>query len=130
MKNLNDNIVASLTKQFISYIEEKNLSSSSEISNLMRTLFDSIQENVLKNLGISQINSPNIVVEVIDDQTSLLFRRYLELEYSENSNGLIITGENINGEKAEIVFLSEDAISRISELKGDGENSSPCDKHS
>lgn len=126
MKTCNNDIIAGITEQFSNYIKENSLSSPSEISGLMRGLFDSISESISGSVSINQISSPNIVAEVIDVKTGLLFRRYLEIEYNENSNGLMFTGENINGEKAEIVFLSESAISRISELKGSGENNPPC----
>lgn len=129
MKNSDNNLVETLTKQFSNYIKENNISSSHEVSLLMRKLFDSIQENIIHDTDISQINSPNIVAEIIDEETGLLFRHYLEIEYNENSNGLMLTGENINGEKAKIVFLSETAISRISELEGNGINDPLCDNH-
>jgi hypothetical protein len=129
MKNSNDVFVKNITGQFVNYIKENNISSSSEISDLMRNIFDNIQENVTGSVEINQIEAPNIVAEVIDEKTGQLFRRYLEVKYNENSNGLMITGENINGEKTEIVFLSEAAISRISELKGMGENNPPCEEH-
>ncbi|MBP9477866.1 MAG: hypothetical protein KBF12_04535 [Sebaldella sp.] len=129
MKNLNDNFVTNLTKQFSNYIEENNISSSHEVSDLMRKLFNNIQESIVSSANINQITSPNIVTEIIDEKTGLLFRRYLEIEYNENSNGLVISGENINGDKAEIAFLSETAISRISELKGSGANEPLCDTH-
>lgn len=126
MKNLNNDIVNNLTEQFSNYIKENNISSNHEISALIRKLFDNIQENTITADNITQISTPNIVAEIIDEKTGLLFRRYLEIEYAENSNGLMFSGENINGEKAEIAFLSETAISRISELKGNGENDPPC----
>ncbi len=129
MKNLNDNFVTNLTKQFSNYIEENNISSSHEVSDLMRKLFNNIQESIVSSANINQITSPNIVTEIIDEKTGLLFRRYLEIEYNENSNGLVISGENINGDKAEIAFLSETAISRISELKGSGANEPLCNTH-
>ena len=129
MKNLNDNFVTNLTKQFSNYIEENNISSSHEVSDLMRKLFNNIQESTVSSANINQITSPNIVTEIIDEKTGLLFRRYLEIEYNENSNGLVISGENINGDKTEIAFLSETAISRISELKGSGANEPLCDTH-
>ncbi|MDR2878405.1 MAG: hypothetical protein LBV03_00605 [Fusobacteriales bacterium] len=123
MKN---DIVEILAGQFSDYIKENGITSAVEVSALMRNLFDKIHENMIVDVEISQITSPNIVAEVIDEKTGLLFRRYLEIEYSENSNGLIISGENIKGEKSEIVFLSETAVSRISELKGSGSDNPHC----
>ncbi|WP_435308734.1 hypothetical protein [Sebaldella termitidis] len=123
MKN---DIAEILAGQFSDYIKENGIVSAAEVSVLMRKLFDKIHENMIIDAEISQITSPNIVAEVIDEKTGLLFRRYLEIEYSENSNGLMISGENIKGEKSEIVFLSETAVSRISELKGSGSDSPHC----
>ena len=126
MKN---DIAEILAGQFSDYIKENGIVSAAEVSALMRKLFDKIHENMIIDAEISQIASPNIVAEVIDEKTGLLFRRYLEIEYNENSNGLMISGENIKGEKSEIVFLSETAVSRISELKGSGTNNPPCSDH-
>ena len=123
MKN---DIAEILAGQFSDYIKENGIVSAAEVSALMRKLFDKIHENMIIDAEISQIISPNIVAEVIDEKTGLLFRRYLEIEYNENSNGLMISGENIKGEKSEIVFLSETAVSRISELKGSGSDSPHC----
>ena len=115
-----------LAEQFSDYIKKNGITSAAEVSALMRKLFDKIHESIIIDAEISQITSPNIVAEVIDEKTGLLFRRYLEIEYSENSNGLMISGENIKGEKSEIVFLSETAVSRISELKGSGLDNPHC----
>ena len=123
MKN---DIAEILAGQFSDYIKENGIVSAAEVSALMRKLFDKIHENMIIDAEINQITSPNIVAEVIDEKTGLLFRRYLEIEYNENSNGLMISGENIKGEKSEIVFLSETAVSRISELKGSGSDSPHC----
>ena len=123
MKN---DIAEILAGQFSDYIKENGIVSAAEVSALMRKLFYKIYENMIIDAEINQITSPNIVAEVIDEKTGLLFRRYLEIEYSENSNGLMISGENIKGEKSEIVFLSETAVSRISELKGSGSDNPHC----
>ena len=123
MKN---DIAEILAGQFSDYIKENGIVSAAEVSALMRKLFVKIHENMIIDAEISQIISPNIVAEVIDEKTGLLFRRYLEIEYNENSNGLMISGENIKGEKSEIVFLSETAVSRISELKGSGSDNPHC----
>ena len=123
MKN---DIAEILAGQFSDYIKENGIVSAAEVSALMRKLFDKIHENMIIDAEISQIISPNIVAEVIDEKTGLLFRRYLEIEYNENSNGLMISGENIKGEKSEIVFLSETAVSRMSELKGSGSDNPHC----
>ena len=123
MKN---DIAEILAGQFSDYIKENGIVSAAEVSVLMRKLFDKIHENMIIDAEISQITSPNIVAEVIDEKTGLLFRRYLEIEYNENSNGLMISGENIKGEKSEIVFLSETAVSRMSELKGSGSDNPHC----
>ena len=123
MKN---DIAEILAGQFSDYIKENGIVSAAEVSALMRKLFDKIHEKMIIDAEINQITSPNIVAEVIDEKTGLLFRRYLEIEYNENSNGLMISGENIKGEKSEIVFLSETAVSRISELKGSGSDNPHC----
>ena len=87
MKN---DIAEILAGQFSDYIKENGIVSAAEVSALMRKLFDKIHENMIIDAEINQITSPNIVAEVIDEKTGLLFRRYLEIEYNENSNGLMI----------------------------------------
>ena len=70
MKN---DIAEILAGQFSDYIKENGIVSAAEVSALMRKLFDKIHENMIIDAEISQIASPNIVAEVIDEKTGLLF---------------------------------------------------------
>ena len=83
MKN---DIAEILAGQFSDYIKENGIVSAAEVSALMRKLFDKIHENMIIDAEISQIASPNIVAEVIDEKTGLLFRRYLEIFVQKNKS--------------------------------------------
>jgi hypothetical protein len=126
-----EEIVSKLTKEFFAYVEAKSMSDLFEISRLSREVFDNISNELLQRqkADTAHISAPNAVLEVIDDESGQLYRRYLELEYDENNNGLRITGESISGESAQIAFLSEEAINKLAELKGDGPDKPKCKGH-
>ena len=72
------------------------------------------------------IAAPNAVVEVIDEASGHLYRRYLEVEYDESDNGLRLMGEDVAANPAQIVFLSEAALFRMRELRGGGPDEPRC----
>ncbi|MDO4788357.1 MAG: hypothetical protein Q4A19_04290 [Johnsonella sp.] len=75
----------------------------------------------------TRISSPNVLIEVIDSSTGKLYRRYLELDFHETGNGIRLRGEDIGGNPAEIVFLSNTAIEQIKELQGFGPDLPRCE---
>ena len=79
--------------------------------------------------SLDKIEADSVVVEVMDSQTGMLFRRELPLKYSETDNGLILSGEDIKGRPAEIAFFSETAMSRLGELFGKGPDRARCNEH-
>jgi hypothetical protein len=101
---------------------------------LLRRLFDGLCEKLSKDLSadpsaglsIDHISAPNLVVEVLDAESGRLFRRYLELEFEENDNGIRLVGENMAGEAAQIVFLSETALKKMRDLRGYGRDTPRC----
>ena len=118
-----DELVVQLTKWI-----ESNARSPLEKSQLLRKIVDEVSDLVIEDSDrISYITAPNAVVEVIDSQTGNLFRRYLELEYNENSNGLRLIGEDISGNDVQIAYLSETAIEHMHELGGNGPDQPRCE---
>jgi hypothetical protein len=93
---------------------------------LLRRLVDGISGKLLENTATDRIAAANAVLEVVDADSGRLYRRYLELEYEENDNGIRLLGENMAGESAAIVFLSETALKKMSDLRGAGADSPRC----
>lgn len=78
------------------------------------------------NTPLDFISCDEITIEVKDKDTNRIFRRNLDISYIENSNGLKLTGENLNGEPSEIVFFSDTAMNKIIDVTGQGLNKSRC----
>jgi hypothetical protein len=101
---------------------------------LLRRLFDGLCEKLSGDsasdlpagLSVDHISAPNLVVEVLDTESGKLFRRYLELEFEENDNGIRLIGENMAGEPAQIVFLSEAALIKMRDIRGHGQDTPRC----
>ncbi|MDR2784692.1 MAG: hypothetical protein LBB83_02135, partial [Treponema sp.] len=64
--------------------------------------------------------------EVLDAESGRLFRRYLELEFEENDNGIRLAGENMAGEPTHLVFLSETALKKMRDIRGHGRDTPRC----
>lgn len=108
---------------------EQNTTNKKEQAELARKLFDSLTNELQKDSSPTDfIAAPNVVVEIADKQTGQLYRRYLELEYQENDNGIRLLGENMSAEPAQIVFLSSNALHKMHELRGNGPDE-PHHKH-
>jgi hypothetical protein len=101
---------------------------------LLRRLFDGLCEKLSEDLtsdlpaglSVDHISAPNLVVEVLDTESGKLFRRYLELEFEENDNGIRLIGENMAGEPAQLVFLSEAALIKMRDIRGHGRDTPRC----
>jgi hypothetical protein len=106
-------------------IAEK-LSGRKDAAVLLRRLADGISEKLLENTATDHIAAPNAVLEVVDASSLRLYRRYLELEYEENDNGIRIAGEDLAGKSVGIVFLSETALKKMQDLRGAGADSPRC----
>lgn len=116
-----------LAQQLAAWIE-KNADTPHTRSRLLREVFDGACAALLKNAPAqTHIAAPNAVVEAVDAESGLLYRRYLEIEYEENDNGLRLIGEDISGLPAQIAFLSETALGRMHELRGKGPDAPRCD---
>ena len=73
-----------------------------------------------------QIEADTVFVEVTDRNTGKTFRRKLPLLYLENGNGIILSGETLEGKPSELHFLSAQALSRLHELFGKGSERPKC----
>lgn len=121
-------LMLKLKDEICIYLKAHEIEDSFEISQLQRDVFDFIAQETLneKDIVTDQISAQNVVVEVRDEKTGQLYRRYLELLYDENHNGLRLTGENMSGTESQIAFLSDHAISKLAELRGDGPEGPQC----
>jgi hypothetical protein len=106
-------------------IAEK-LRGRSDSAALLRRLADGISERLLENTATDHIAASNAVLEVVDAGSLRLYRRYLELGYEENDNGIRLAGEDLAGKSVGIVFLSEAALKKMSDLRGAGADSPRC----
>lgn len=75
---------------------------------------------------IEKIEADCIVAEVIDKATGKSFRRTLPVKYLETDNGVILSGETVDGHPSEIAFYSEAALAKIHDLTGKGPDFPRC----
>ena len=75
---------------------------------------------------VEKIEAQSVIVEVVDQETGILFRRSLPLKYYETDNGIILSGENSEGNQSDITFLSDTALVRINDLTGKGPDTPRC----
>ncbi|GHV78689.1 hypothetical protein AGMMS49944_04800 [Spirochaetia bacterium] len=115
----------SLIDKTISELAEK-LRGHKDAAVLLRRLFDGLCAKLLEHTATDHITAANAVLEVIDEDTGSLYRRYLELIYGENDNGIRLQGENLAGEKTGIVFLSDTALKKMRDLRGAGADKPRC----
>ncbi len=76
---------------------------------------------------VDKIEADWIVVEVIDKNTGKMFRRNFPVRYLETYNGVVLSGETIDGRPSQINFLSETALAKINDLLGKGPDRARCD---
>ena len=78
---------------------------------------------------VDKIEADWITIEVVDKDTGQLFQRKLPVKYLETDNGIVLTGETMDGQSAQIHFISASALARINELFGKGPDSPRCSEH-
>lgn len=78
---------------------------------------------------MDKIEADWITIEVIDKDTGQCFQRKLPVKYLETDNGIVLAGETMDGQSAQIHFLSDAALSKINELLGKGPDSPRCSDH-
>lgn len=72
------------------------------------------------------IEADYVIIEVIDKNTGKMFRRSLSLAYLETGNGVVLSGESLDGKPAQISFLSDAALAKIHDLIGKGPDHDSC----
>jgi hypothetical protein len=76
-----------------------------------------------------EITAHKVTVEVRDEKTGELIRRTLPIDYYENANFLKLSGENMDGSLAQLVFLSARGIERVKDITGKGPDHDRCGNH-
>ena len=76
-----------------------------------------------------EITAHEVTVEVRDEKTGELIRRTLPIDYYENANFLKLSGENMDGSLAQLVFLSARGIERVKDITGKGPDHDRCGTH-
>jgi len=76
---------------------------------------------------VSRIEADMIVIEITDKHTGMLFKRALPVHYLETANGVVLSGENLEGRSVQIALYSEDALTRLQDLFGKGPDAPRCD---
>lgn len=78
---------------------------------------------------IFEIHAEVVTVEVRDIVTGEIFRRELPISYYENANFLRLSGENLDGSLAQLVFYTARGLSRMKDLTGKGPDHDDCGNH-
>jgi hypothetical protein len=87
------------------------------------------QSNETK-LVLNKIEADVITVEVIDQNNGKMFRRNFPIKYVETANGVILSGETLEGKPSQLVLLSEFACTKIDDVTGRGADSPRDHDHS
>lgn len=72
------------------------------------------------------LSAGQVSLQLLDENTGRMYTRALPLDYQENSNGLTLEGEDASGAPAKIVFLSDTAMEKITDITGQGPDQSRC----
>lgn len=73
------------------------------------------------------LSARQAIIEFKDSSQNRIYRRLLPLDYEENDNGIILKGEDLNGNSSSIAFLSSTAVEKIMALTGKGWENPRCD---
>lgn len=83
----------------------------------------------MDNNDVFEIQADEVTIEVKDKKTGEVFKRILPLDFYENSNFLRISGESLNGNYSELVFLSAKGAENYKDIIGAGADHDNCDTH-
>ena len=78
---------------------------------------------------IFEITAKEVTIQVKDERTGEQYSRTLPIDYYENANVLKLSGENLDGSSASIVFYSVRGMERLKDLTGKGVDHDPCGTH-
>jgi hypothetical protein len=76
-----------------------------------------------------ELTASVVTVEVKDEATGQVFRRELPIDYYENANFLRLSGENLDGSTAQLVFYTARGLERLRDLTGKGADHDACGGH-
>jgi hypothetical protein len=147
---MNREAISELTKEFtllcnhtLAKLADDHTQSYSELIGQWRILHSAYLEAVTINLQqwtdkydlaavgryySDQIEADLITAEIVDNNTGKLYRRQLPVKYFETGNGVVLSGETIEGNISEITFLSEAALAKLNDLFGKGPDAPHCKK--
>ncbi|HBS59226.1 MAG: hypothetical protein AAGU23_04275 [Bacillota bacterium] len=96
----------------------------------MHTIYNAVTAEILQQWAdeytfddgevVDVLEANEAVVEFWDRNTGKLFRRNLPINCMETANGIVLTGETMEGQPSKIAFLSETALQKIHDLIGKG----------
>lgn len=72
------------------------------------------------------LSARQAIIEFKDSSQNRIYRRLLPLDYEENDNGILLKGEDLNGNSSSIAFLSSTAVEKIMALTGKGWENPRC----
>ena len=81
----------------------------------------------LEQKPADHIRADAVCVQIRDQEQNRLYHRLLPLDFEENNNGIQLKGEDLYGNPASIVFLSNTAAEKIAALTGIGWDNPRCD---
>lgn len=89
-------------------------------------VFTQLIDSLAPDEAPNQITAAEAVIEVVDADTGRLYRRPVDLRYTENENGIVLTGEDICGQPASIVYLSSSYLQKLVDISGQGPEEGHC----
>lgn len=129
MKNLYEEIELQIARTVEYLASAVNAENPEECGELHRQILQAVNarmELLYPQESTDYIEASQVMLQVQDDRTGRVYMRQLPLDYRENSNGLALEGEDASGKPAKIVFFSETAAGKITDITGHGEEHSHC----
>lgn len=119
---------ASMIDYLCALCEEENLESLAQLhKQILQALHAQMELRYQKiSQPVDHLSAHTVTVEFQDDTQKRIYRRTLPLDYEENNNGIVLTGENIHGMESSIAFLSNTAAEKIMALTGVGWENPRC----
>lgn len=113
---------------------ECNFDETDQLLDVRKNVFDLLcgifnEKTGNKTEILQYIAADSAIVEIVDQETGLCFRRELPFRYEETGNGVSLIGEDISGNASQISFLSEAAYEKIKDFTGSGPDTPKCGEH-
>lgn len=114
-------------------IQKAGPTTAQEVMAVRNQLYSALEQYFVRMLSgmqpesdTDQIAADNVIIELLDARTGQLYRRPVELRYEENDNGIVLTGEDMSGRSASIVFLSDAYLKKLVDISGQGPDENEC----